>query len=384
MAAGTAPYFGSIDYMRAMKHWGAPTENQVYADTDGSIGWVAGGLVPTRPNWDGLMPVPGDGRYEWSGFLAGDKLPFSYNRKAGWFASANEMNIPAAYPHKERKLGFEWPNNGRYTRLQEQLSGPGKSSIEDAMRLQNDVLSVPARLVALLKPLVSMDTRGAAALRLLKDWDCQENGASAAAALYEVWWSRYLGKAFKLAVLGPTDAASVPTADATVLIDSLERPAARVGEHAPARRDQVLLGRLVQAYANMEQLQGPDPAKWQWSGLHHLTLMHPLGGVNDQALRAKLNVGPLAVQGGAHTVNQSSYRNTDFMQNNGPSFRAVIDVGNWDNSRAMNLPGQSGHPDSVHYRDLTAQWLAGEYFPLLYSRSAVEAAAELRIELVPR
>ena len=393
MAPGMAPYFGSIDYMRArdfaqfrraMKHWGAPTENQVYADTDGNIGWVAGGLVPIRPNWDGLMPVPGDGRYEWAGYLSGDKLPFSYNPKAGWFASANEMNIPAAFPYKERKLGFEWPHNGRYTRLQEQLSRSGKSGIEDAMRLQNDVYSVPARrMVALLKPLVTMDARGAAALRLLKDWDYQERRDSGAAALYEVWWSRYLGGAFTHAVLGAKDAASVPAPDATVLIDTLERPGSRLGKDGAAVRDQVLLGSLVAAYADMERMQGPDAAAWQWGRLHTLYPMHALGAGADQALRAKLNVGPIAVQGGAYTVNQSSYRNTDFVQNNGPSFRVVVDVGNWDNSRAMNMPGQSGDPESAHYRDLAPKWAGGEYFPLLYSRAAVEAAAELRIDLVP-
>jgi penicillin amidase len=392
MAPGMAPYFGSIDYMRAedfaqfkraMKNWGAPTENQAYADTKGNIGWVPGGLVPIRPNWDGLMPVPGDGRYEWDGFLSGDKLPFSYNPKAGWFASANEMNIPAAYPYRQHKLGFEWPHDARYTRLREQLSGTGKSSIEDSMRLQNDVYSVPARrLVALLKPLVTMDGRGAAALRLLKDWDYHEKSDSAAAALYEVWWSRYLGGAYTQAVLGK-DAASVPTPDATVLLDTMEKPGARMGKDGVAKRDALLLASLADAYADMERMQGPDASRWQWGRLHYLYPMHALGATGDRAARARLNVGPIPVKGGAYTLNQSSYRNTDFMQINGPSFRVVIDVGNWDNSRAMNMPGQSGDPDSPHYRDLAPKWASGEYFPLVYSKAAVEAAAELRIQLVP-
>ena len=374
-----------VQFKRAMKNWGAPTENQVYADTEGNIGWVAGGLVPLRPNWDGLLPVPGDGRYEWGGFLSGDKLPFSYNPKAGWFASANEMNIPASFPYRQHKLGFEWPHNARYVRLQEQLSRSGKTGIEDAMRLQNDVYSVPARrMVALLKPLVTMDARGAAALRLLKDWDYQEKGDSAAAALYEVWWSRYLGGAFTQAVLGQADAASVPTPDATVLIDTMERPAPRFGKDAAAKRDKVLLESLLLAYADMERMQGQDASKWQWGRLHYLYPMHPLGATSDRTLRAKINVGPIPVQGGAYTLNQSSYRNTDFMQTNGPSFRVVVDVGNWDNSRAMNMPGQSGDPDSPHYRDLAPKWASGEYFPLVYSRSAVEAATELTIKLVPR
>ncbi len=393
MAAGMAPYFGSIGYMRAenfaqfrqaMRNWGAPTENQVYADTKGNIGWVTGGLAPIRPNWDGLMPVPGDGRYEWAGFLSGDKLPFAYNPKAGWFASANEMNLPAAFPYREHKLGFEWPHKGRYMRLQEQLSRNGKTSIEDSMRLQNDVLSVPARrMVALLKPLVSLDTKTAAALRMLKAWDCRQTADSAAAALYEVWWSRYLGTAFTAAVLSPREAGVVPFPDTTELIDSLEKPAARFGKDAAAKRDRVLLTSLAGAYADMEHMLGPDPAAWQWGKLHYGYVTHPLGVFADQATRAKLNVGPAPRQGGSYTVNISGYRPTDYLQVHGASFRVVVDVGNWDNSRAMNMPGQSGDPDSPHYRDLAPQWTRGEYFPLLYSKAAVEAAATLRLTLVP-
>ena len=61
----------------------------------------------------------------------------------------------------------------------------------------------------------------------------------------------------------------------------------------------------------------------------------------------------------------------------------VIDVGNWDNSRAMNAPGQSGDPASPHYRDLAPLWADGKYFTLSYTRSAVEKVAESRLRLVP-
>src|SRR5829696_6014466 len=113
---GTSAYFGSSDYMTAkdwkgfsdaMTRWGAPSENQVYADTSGNIGWIPAGTTPIRDNWDGLMPVPGDGRYEWKGFRANEELPRSYNPQQGWFATANQMNLPAGYP-AEHKIGFEW------------------------------------------------------------------------------------------------------------------------------------------------------------------------------------------------------------------------------------------------------------------------------------
>lgn len=393
LEAGMAPYFGSIDYMkaknfdqfkRAMLNWGAPTENQVYADTAGNIGWVPGGLTPIRPTWDGLLPVPGDGRYEWDGFLSGDKLPFSLNPKKGWFASANEMNLPEGFPYAKHKLGFEWPNNARQVRISEVLGRKGKVSIEDSMRLQNDVLSIPARrMLALLAPLSSTEPKTRAALRLLRGWDAVETRESPQAALFEVWWSRHLNKAYLAAVLDPRAAAAVGNADATGMMAALERPAAKFGRDARARRDQLLLTTLAAAYGELELAAGPDPKAWHWGKLHYSYFAHPMSILGDESLRGKLNVGPFPAQGGAHTVNQSGYRPTDFLKLNGPSFRVVVDVGNWDNSRAINTPGQSGDPDSPHYRDLAAAWGKGDYFPLLYSRKLIEAATETTIVLQP-
>ena len=142
---GMAPYFGSIDYMRAgnwdeflaaMNRWGSPSENQVYADTDGNIGWKPGGLTPIRPNWDGLMPVPGDGRYEWMGFRDMDELPVEYNPDRKWVGSANQMNLPPGYPNAEKKIGFEWTDPSRFNRIKEVLSADRKFGLEDSIALQ--------------------------------------------------------------------------------------------------------------------------------------------------------------------------------------------------------------------------------------------------------
>jgi penicillin amidase len=395
LEAGMAPYFGSIDYMRAknfkqfkraMRHWGAPTENQVYADIDGNIGWAPGGMAPIRPNWDGLLPVPGDGRYEWAGFWSGDQLPSAYNPKRGWFASANQMNLPADYPYRERKLGFEWTNNSRFARISEVLSGLRTVSLEDSMRLQNDDLSIPARrLMALLQtlPAAAADADTKSALNLLHGWDCIERSDSPQAALYEVWLARHLGKAFKEAVLSKAAADAMGAPDVAVMLDTLEQPESGFGPGAAGKRERLLLDSLAAAYAEMERLQGADASRWQWGRLHHNLMEHPFAAIVDDATRARLNVGPLPKHGGAYTPNQSTYRVADFRQTNGPSFRVVVDVGNWDNSRAVNSPGQSGDPDSPHYRDLADMWLKGEYFPLLYSRSAVDRATVQRLLLLP-
>ena len=390
---GMAPYFGSISYMharnfaefkRAMAQWGAPSENQLYADVAGNIGWVTGGLAPVRPNWDGLLPVPGDGRYEWAGFWSGDQLPSALNPRSGWLASANEQNLPEGYPYRERKLGFEWPPATRWQRVAETLKSLPLVSIEDSMRLQNDLLSIPARRMrAVLRGVSVNDARAQAAARLLLDWNAVETGDSAAAALFEVWWSRHLGPTLKDGLLPRAAAQLIRTADAELLLETMEQPGPALGSAAVARRDEIVDKSLAMAWAELQQLAGPDPAAWRWDKLHHVLLAHPLANAADEATRARLNVGPFPKQGGSDTVNVSSYDPATFRQISGPSFRVVIDVGDWDNSRAMNTPGQSGDPDSPHYRDLVPLWLNGEYFPLLYTRARVEAAAVRRIELVP-
>ncbi len=394
---GMSPYFGSIDYMRAktfrefrrsMAHWGAPTENQVYADVRGNIGWVAGGLAPRRPNWDGLLPVPGDGRYEWEGFWRGDQLPFTSNPANGFIATANQMNIPPGEPHEAMQLGFEWANPSRYQRLVEVLTALPRVSIADSERLQNDQLSIPARrLAALLGPLSSTDPATSAALEMLKGWDFVERAKAAAPALFEVWVARHLGKSFRDAVLPAAAAEAIDTTDLSVLLDGLETPASAFGNDPAAaarKRDELMLSTLRAAWAEMEKLEGLDPEKWEWGRLSHNLLQHSFSAIVDEARRSGINVGPLPRGGGPHTPNVASYRTADFRQTSGPSVRLIIDVGDWDQSRAVNHPGQSGRPDDPHYRDLAAAWVAGDYFPLLYSRRAIERAAERRILLIPR
>jgi penicillin amidase len=404
---GTAPYFGSVGYMRArdfasfkaaLRHWGAPSENQVYADAAGNIGWVAAGRAPIRPNWDGLLPVPGDGRYEWAGFLSGDDLPHAENPPEGWLATANEMNLPDGYPWAERRLGFEWSNPARRQRIAEALAGAGKHSLEDSMRLQNDRLSIPARrLVALLRAIdparIAMLLPSGepdrlesarAARELLAGWDGVLDSDSAPAALHEVWISRHLGSAVKQALLSApaTDAFARP--DPAVVLDALERPDARLGPGPAEARDRLLLESLARAHRDLESLLGAQPRQWRWGRLIHNANEHVLAPLADEATRRKLNIGPLPHGGSGSTVNAAGYRPSDFRQTGGPSFRMVIDVGHWDGSRAVNHPGQSGDPESPHYRDLAELWSRGEYFPLLYSRAAVEQETELRIELRPR
>ena len=111
--------------------------------------------------------------------------------------------------------------------------------------------------------------------------------------------------------------------------------------------------------------------------------MHPLSGVVDDASKQRFNVGAGGVGGSWATPMATSYNPETYQLTAGASFRMVVDVGNWDASRVVNTPGQSGNPSSAHYRDLASVWAAGQYFPLTYSRDAVEKVTRTRITLKP-
>ncbi|MER6951899.1 penicillin acylase family protein [Nonomuraea sp. NPDC000554] len=378
---GTSPYFGSMTYMgardfaefsAAMSTWGGPPENQVYADTSGNIGWVPGALTPRRGGWDGLLPVPGDGRYEWDGFHDGARLPRSYNPRQGFVASANEFNLPADHPVQ---VGFEWDPPYRKQRIDEVLASSPRSSVEDSIRLQADQVSKPAQhIVRVLGGLASADPDTKRALNLLRSYDGVADADSPEAALFETWFSRHLAPAFRRATLPPEVADSIPFTDVRLLADALESPERWFGPGGKAVRDDLLDTTLGSAYREVAGRLGADSRLWRWGALQYTEFTSPVGA----------DVGPFPRGGSAYTVDASSYSPATFQQSSGASFKMVLDVGRWDNSRAVNAPGQSGDPRSPHYRDLAERWRSGEYFPLLYSRDQVDRHAASRITLLPQ
>ena len=387
MEPGTAAYLASLTameartpeaYESALRGWGAPGANHVYADADGRIAWFVACRVPRRPNWDGLLPVSGDGRFEWDGFHDLADLPRSVDPERGWVTSSNENNIPAGYPNEERKLGFEFAETSRAKRIQEVLAQDETHSPEAAMRLQTDDLSLPARRIVPL--LLNAPT---VATSLFQGWDFRLAPESAAAALFELWWTHHLKPALLLRAAGgdASLAALLVPGDHETLLAALESPGAFPWLASVGERDACLAETLGAAIRRCRDLMGDDPAAWAWGRLHHGYFEHPLGRAFPGAgLR---DVGPLPKGGSVSTVMMSRYRPGDYRAITGASFRTVIDVGNWDESRFVNTPGQSGDPGSPHYDDLAETWSKGGYLPLVYSRDAMEEATIRRIVLKP-
>ncbi|MBU1377606.1 MAG: penicillin acylase family protein [Alphaproteobacteria bacterium] len=387
---GLAGYFGSSrmwhakgwdDFQTARNKWGAPPLNLVYADTKGETGWSAAGRTPVRPNWDGLMPVPGDGSYEWKGFVEDGGLPVSRNPKAGYFATANAMNIPAepAYPRETRKLGFEWADPTRTIRIHEVLDALPKSTLADSMALQTDSVSPQARRgVALLRTLDSSpDPNIARALTVLKAWDGAETTDSVAATIYETWAVKHLGAYAVLAAKQPAPVRKLIGASSPdPILTWLEA-------QPPAVRNPVMISSLADALSELRGRLGSDMTTWTWGRVHPARFVPAIATLADPQLAAQMSVGPLPVPGSSSTPRAATWKAEDFTQIAGASVRLVMDVGAWDNSMAINTPGQSGDPASPHYRDLFPLWAAGAYVPLRFSRAAVEADAETVMTLTP-
>ncbi|ACL59618.1 penicillin acylase family protein [Methylobacterium nodulans] len=382
---GTAAYLGSLAYLdaaspedfgAALRHWSAPSVNQVYADVSGRIAWFVAGKAPRRPNWDGLMPVPGDGRYEWDGFVGPEDLPRAIDPPGGIVASANEMNLPPGYPHA---IGYEWHEPWRALRIAAVLDGQPRHALADSAALQGDDLSLPAlRLARLASGALAGEGDLGAALALLVAFDGHLHEDSAAAALAEIWWVNHLRPGLLRAVA--PDAATetlLAPGDTETLLALLEAPRPPLGREA---RDALLAETLAAAFRDGIARLGPDPQGWRWGRLHQAHFLHPLSGVGF----AGHDIGPLPVGGSGVTVMNTGYRTDTFRLTTGASFRMVVDVGNWDASLFINGPGQSGDPRSPHYADHAEPWSKRAYRPLLYSREAVDAATMRVIRLRPR
>ena len=394
---GGAPYFGSMRYLRAQNvsqfaaaaaFWGGPPENLICADTRGTVGWFPAGFTPIRTNTDGLLPLPGDGRYEWSGYLGRNLLPSEIDPARKYIATANQMDLPHGYPYAERRIGFTWADDFRFNRISEVLDGLQKVSIKDSEELQNDYVTEGGRrLIRVLGSISTPDAKLQGIVRWLMAWDARVTAQSPQAALFEDWFSHHLAPAVVNQV-----APSVPAAirellapgELALVMDLMEHPDSRLGSEPLKIRDHLMLATLATAYEDTRQRLGADRSAWQWGRLARALFEHQLSSRADQSLRANMNVGPAPKDGDGSVVGAAAYSANDFRVRGGAAFRMVLDVGRWDNSVAVNSPGQSGNPSSAHYRDLFPLWITGKYFPLLYSRKAIEAATERRIRLRPK
>jgi penicillin amidase len=374
---GTAAYLASLqlgrarnwqEFRSAMARWRMPSENMIYADVDGNIGWIAAGLMPRR-SWSGLLPVPGDGRFEWSGFVSIGALPQAYNPTSGFIATANNNILPAGYT---TPIAYDWSSAYRVSRIREVLTSRRDFTVADFQALQHDDLSVLARRIVprLISAAERLGKRESAAVAMLAKWNFRMSRDGAAPLLFEAW-TPILARRANAVRLSKEAAEVIGTrADYEHLEAFLDAPAGAV---SASLRDSLLVGSLADAAAEVARRFGADTTQWRWGAIHVAELRHPLARTFD--------LPPVSRAGDANTVFATGGGN--YRQTAGASYREVIDLGDFDNSVAINVPGQSAQPGSEYYDNLLPLWGNDKYFPLVFSRARVEAETKHTLQLVP-
>ncbi len=387
---GGSPYLASLrmdqaknweEFRDACNYSNIPGENMVWADKEGNIGWQAVGIAPIRNNFSGLVPVPGDGRYEWDGYLPIIQKPNDLNPSKGFIATANQNVTPKNYKHWNA-IGFSWSDPYRGDRLNEVLSSDKKLRMEDMKALQVDYLSIPARILTPLLEDLSFEDKSAEALSKLEGWDYRLEPNSVEAAIY-VAFENQLRLLAKQTFIPETGKDFITGIQMKKLVDWIIRPDNRFGANPTLGRDQFLIEAFNNGIEYLKNTLGDDINNWQYGQekFKHTYFVHALANSVNEETKAKLNIGPLPRGGNSYTTGSTGGNNR---QSSGASFRMIVNTGNWDAALATNGPGQSGDPDSPFYRNLFESWAKDQYFPIYYSKRKIDSITVNRIILNPK
>ena len=339
---GTAPYLGSFrfaqaescdDFFDRAMSWKVPSHSLICGDVDGNIGFQASALTPDRDGWNGRLPVPGTGDYEWRGFRS--DLPREFNPARGWVGSANNNIHPPDYTG--RPVMYHSTNGvelSRITRVRQLLKSDRQYSIEDHKKIQLDAYSLRAEAdIPAFQGWTAEDADVERARNMIATWNAVLAKESAPAAIYLIWRDE---------------------AD----------PAAYDRETPADRRQPLVADGLRKAVDRLTAELGTDWAQWRYGRVQQSEFPHQLTTLFD--------LPTVERSGGFGTIAAT-----------GVSFRHILDTSDWDRSVFSITPGQSAQPGSPLYGSLLERWANDEYFPLVYSREAVDENAAYRLKLIP-
>ncbi|HZA26515.1 MAG TPA: penicillin acylase family protein [Actinomycetota bacterium] len=379
---------GWEEFRAALADWDCPGQNAVYADVDGNIGYQLTGAYPVRKNHDGLLPVPGwVDEYEWVGWIPYEELPRSFNPDEGFLCTANNKPHDESYPHF---LGREFLPPFRARRMAQLVTQSERHSTESFARMQMDSVSLSAaRVVPALLSVEPADERQKEALSLLADWGQDLGADSAAAALYQVWSVQIAGRILR-PLLGEELFNHVYARRQwshgflhKTLPTLLAYPSARwFGGDGAAARDAVLREALDGALDELTTRLGDDMQQWRWGVLHRARFAGRLSIIPE--LAELFTAGEIEMGGDDQTILQGLYEpGVPYEVAVLPSWRQIIDLSDLDASVGILTLGQSGNPVSPHFKDQLELWASGKHHPMPFTRSAVLAAAESTLRLLP-
>ncbi|MFF1878727.1 penicillin acylase family protein [Leifsonia sp. NPDC058230] len=380
-------------FRAAAEMFQVPSQNLVYADVDGNIGYQAPGAMPIRASGDGTVPVPGwTSQYGWTGTVPFAELPSAYNPPSGYIVTANNAAVGPDFPRlitKDWEYGYR--ANQIQLRLQALLAKGTKLTAADFASIQADTYNANAADLTPILLDVGAQTgeddgvsRGA---RLLAGWNYHDDADSAAAAYFNIFWRNLLADAFrrKLPASAPPTGGDRWFAVVETLAQQQDSPWWTDEKLDVDNRDEMFARAADEAWSEATRLMGSDPEKWRWDRIHTITLTNASFGVSGiEPIEALFNRGPYPVGGGSSVVDAVGWDaavgyTVDWV----PSMRQVIDLGDFDKSTWINLTGASGHAFSPHYDDQTPLWQTNKTRPWPFSAKAVAAAADQTLTLRP-
>jgi len=381
----------------ALREFVAPSQNFVYADVDGHIGYYAPGHIPMRASGDGSSPAEGwTGASEWTGWIPFDNLPHLYDPPDHMIVTANHRPAPATYRYH---LGLEWPEPYRAERIWELLraggaGGAGKAggfTPDDFARFQADTLSLHAKelvpvLLAHAHPEAAADRQ---AMEMLRSWNFDAFGTSVGETIFEAWFHQ-LAAALAGDDLGPAVIESYKTRFTYItrfVIHTLNRNDAAWCDNKSSDRqescDEVVTAALHAAIKDLGQRLGTNMGRWRWDRVHHAIFPHqgldtvkflrPLlsRSVPNGGDWSTVNVGPVAAD-------------APFEQRNVPGYREIIDLSPANDSRFLDAVGQSGHFLSSHYADFLPDWHDVKHRKMRMERADIDSRALGKLRLLPQ
>ncbi|MFP8943622.1 penicillin acylase family protein [Streptomyces fenghuangensis] len=421
-------------FREAARKFAVPSQNLVYADTEGNIGYQAPGRIPVRAEGhDGRYPAPGwNPDYEWESYIPQEALPWEYNPERGYIVTANQAVIDTEkYPYP---LTEDWGYGARSQRIddliQSKIKDGGKVSTDDMRTMQLDNSSEIAKiLVPYLLKIDVEDPYVRQAQELLEGWDYTQDADSAPAAYFNGVWRNLLklgfGNKLPKEVRVEGECLRVRPADESGPIEDLSgnpRTVRECGTRAPESaqpdggdrwyevvrtlldepdsgwwtpgsrfeegegdRDALLARAMEDARWELTTKLGKDIETWSWGRLHRLMLQNQtLGTEGPGFVQHLLNRGPWDLGGGEAAVNATGWNAAGGYEVIWvPSMRMVVNLADLDGSSWINLTGASGHAYHSNYVDQTDMWAEGEQLDWAFSRKAVEDATVDTMALTP-
>ncbi len=345
-------------FVDAMRVYQAPTQNIVYADVSGDIGFFSPGLVPLRKSGDGLAPVDGAaGEYDWIGFVPFEQLPQLHNPEAGFAFNANNAIVEDEH---QPTFGRDWEEPFRARRIQEFFDALGdKHSLDTSAAMQADRMSLAARD---LQPFIAMiapsGERARQAQAMLGSWNAVMDKDRPEPLIF----TAFLGALHRILIEEKTGLKMKdkgPFAAVTLLSLMREHPSWCDAAGKPDSDCRRALGQaLDEGLALLVKRNGPDMSQWRWGAEHVSLLTHKL--YSHVPLLDWISDLSVPSGGGFYTLDRGGgYEQPQvhpFARTHAAGFRGIYDLRDPDKSRFMISTGESGHILSPHYRDFVALW----------------------------